>query len=72
MPPHPLANFEIQNIIKISQDLVEIIGRDNLPKIKDGTSTLELIGLLYMLLIMVLLILTFWSKTYSKRNQGFH
>ena len=25
MPPHPLTNFEIQNIIKMNQDLMEFI-----------------------------------------------
>ena len=65
MPPHPLTNFEIQNIIKMSLDLMvfvlEIIYKKyrmgHIYKILMSTLILELIGLLFMYKITMLLIL---------------
>ena len=43
MPPHPLTNFEIQDIIKMNQDLIEFFSRNNLPlKIRDGAYVINL------------------------------
>ena len=47
MPPHPLANFEIQKYYQIEPKFNGIYSRNNnLSKIKDGTyiTNIELIG----------------------------
>ena len=36
MPPHPLANFEIQKYCKNEPKFNGVCSRNNLPKIKDG------------------------------------
>ena len=36
MPPHPLANFEIQKYCKNEPKFTGVCSRNNLPKIKDG------------------------------------
>ena len=36
MPPHPLANFEIQNCFQKEPKVNSIYSRNNLPKVKVG------------------------------------
>ena len=43
MPPHPLTNFEIQNITRMNLDLMMfILGIIYLKKIKDGAYVINL------------------------------
>ena len=42
MPPHPLINFEIQKYYKNKSRFNGVSSRDNLPKIKDGSSVINL------------------------------
>ena len=42
MPPYPLINFEIQKYYKNESRFNGVSSRDNLPKIKDGSSVINL------------------------------
>ena len=42
MPPYPLINFEIQKYYKNESRSNGVSSRDNLPKIKDGSSVINL------------------------------
>ena len=42
MPPHPLANFEIQKYYRNEPKFDDAYSRDNLPKIKDGAYVINL------------------------------
>ena len=42
MPPHPLANFEIQNCYKNELKFNGVYSRNNLPKIEDGANVINL------------------------------
>ena len=42
MPPHPLANFEIQKYYQNEPTFNGVYSRDNLPKIKDGAYVINL------------------------------
>ena len=42
MPPHSLTNFEIQNYYKNEPKFNGVYSRDNLSKIKNGTSVINL------------------------------
>ena len=42
MPPHPLANFEIQKCYKNELKFNGVYSRNNLPKIKDGANVINL------------------------------
>ena len=76
MSPHPLTNFEIQKYYQNGPRFKGYYSRDNLPKVKDGAYVINLnecsdIGTHWIALyvqIMMLLILQFGSRTYSKRN----
>ena len=41
MPPHPLTNFEIQKYFQNEIRFNGVYSRDNLSKIKDGTSAIN-------------------------------
>ena len=41
MPPHPLANFEIQNYYQIESKFNGVYSINNLPKIKDGACVIN-------------------------------
>ena len=59
MPPHPLTNFEIQNIIKISLDLMAFIQEIIIEKIGDGA---------YIINLDDYSDIRTHSRTYSKRD----
>ena len=42
MPPHPLANFEIQKYYQIESRFNGVYSRDNLTEIKDGADVINL------------------------------
>ena len=42
MPPHPLTNFEIRKYYQNEPRFNGVYSRDNLPKIKDGASVINL------------------------------
>ena len=42
MPPHPLTNFEIQKYYQNKLKFNGVYSRNNLPKIKKGTCTINL------------------------------
>ena len=42
MPPHPLTNFEIQNIYENKPKLNGVYSRNNLPKTKGGAQAINL------------------------------
>ena len=42
MPPYPLTNFEIQKYYRNEQKFNSVFSRDNLPKIKEGGSVINL------------------------------
>ena len=42
MPPHPLTNFEIQKYYQNEPKFNGAYSRNNLPKIKDGASVINL------------------------------
>ena len=44
MPPHPLANFDIQKYYQNESRFNGVYSRDNLPKIKDGAYVTNLDG----------------------------
>ena len=61
MPPHPLANFEIQKYYQQEPKFNGVYSGNNLSKIKDGTYIINLdefesigtLGLLCMLIIII-------------------
>ena len=42
MPPHPLANFEIEKYDQNEPRFNDVYSRNNLPKIKDGAYVINL------------------------------
>ena len=42
MPPHPLANFEIQKCLQNEPKFDGVYSRNNLPKVKDGAYVINL------------------------------
>ena len=61
MPPHPLANFEIQKY-QNEPRFNGVYSRDNLPKIKAEANVINLheysdIGLLCMFIIMLIILI---------------
>ena len=78
MPPHPLANFDIQKYYQNESRFNGVYSRDNLPKIKDGACVTNLDGYSDIGTHWVALYVSrandityfdfFWSSKYSKRN----
>ena len=77
IPPHPLANFEIQKYYENEHRFSGVYSRDNHTKIKDGIYIINLgectdIGTHWVALYVsdnsVTYFNSFWGRTYSEKN----